>query len=165
MMRMASTAALAVTVSWRFGSAFCGLTTVFGTSWLITPLKTLPNIRVSGLMSQEVPKTVVKPQNADPNLQDTVTAKAAVEAIRIIERKNNMSWMAYSIFEMLYLFGSYFRYTRAVIDGDMFGYDEEPIFEDLEIQTGPHYICPQCGTETPATSPDGMECPSCGAWM
>ena len=131
----------------------------------INPLTLMFGNVFSGVMSQEVPKTVVKPQNADPNLQDTVTAKAAVEAIRIIERKNNMSWMAYSIFEMLYLFGSYFRYTRAVIDGDMFGYDEEPIFEDLEIQTGPHYKCPQCGTETPATSPDGMECPSCGAWM
>src|SRR5271157_5998518 len=39
----------------------------------------------TGTMSRAVPKTVVKPQNADPNLQDTVTAKAAVKAIRIIE--------------------------------------------------------------------------------
>jgi hypothetical protein len=131
----------------------------------INPLTLMFGNVFSGVMSQEVPKTVIKPQNADPNLQDTVTAKAAVEAIRIIERKNNMPRMAYSIFEMLYLFGSYFRYTRAVIDGDAFGYDEEPIFEDLQIQSGAHYKCPQCGTESPATSPDGMECPACGAWM
>ena len=131
----------------------------------INPLTLMFGNVFSGVMSQEIPKTVIKPQNADPNLQDTVTAKAAVEAIRIIERKNNMSRMAYSIFEMLYLFGSYFRYTRAVIDGDMFGYDEEPQFEDMQIQNGPSYKCPNCGTVTPATSPDGMNCPKCGAWM
>jgi len=116
-------------------------------------------------MSRAVPKTVVRPRNSDPSLQDTVTAKAAVEALRILEQQNEMRKIIRSIFEMLFLFGSYFRYTRAVIDGNMFGYDEEPEFADLEIQTGPHYICPQCGAESPATSPEGMTCPQCGAWM
>src|SRR5208282_3868349 len=119
----------------------------------------------TGTMSRELPKNVIKPQNADPSLQDTVTAKAAVEALRIIKRKNKMAKMNRSIYEMLFLFGSYFRYTRNVVDSDMWGYDEQPEFADLEIKVGPHYKCPKCGTETPATSPDGMECPSCGAWM
>src|SRR5208282_502637 len=72
MMRMASTAALAVTVSWRFGSEFCGLTTVFGTSWLITPLKTLPNIRVSGLIQRS--RSVSSPESWAPWLRDQASA-------------------------------------------------------------------------------------------
>lgn len=116
-------------------------------------------------MSRAVPKTIVKPRNADPSLQDTVTAKAAAEAIQIIEQKNEMRKMIRSIFEMLFLFGSYFRYTRAVIDGEKFGYEEQPAFSDMQIQTGPHFTCPNCGTETPAASPEGMNCPSCGSFM
>lgn len=119
----------------------------------------------TGIMSQAIPKTIVKPQNADPKLQDTVTAKAAVTALDIGDRKNQFPMMIGSIYEQLFLFGSYFRYTRAVIDGEMFGYDEEAQFEDMQIENGPHYVCPNCGTETPATSPDGMECPNCGAYM
>jgi len=119
----------------------------------------------TGTMSRAVPKTIIKPRNSDPSLKDTVTAKAAVEAIRIIEQKNRMRKMVRSMFEMLYLFGSYFRYTRASIDGNMFGYDEQVEFTDMEIESEPHYTCPKCGMETPATSPDGMECPNCGAFM
>ena len=119
----------------------------------------------TGTMSRTMPKPIVRPRNANPDLQDTVTAKAAVEALRIIGRQNESRKMIRSVYEMLYLFGSYFRYTRPVIDGDMFGYDEEAQFEDMEISTGPHYVCPNCGTETPAISPDGMECPACGSFM
>lgn len=115
-------------------------------------------------MSRAIPEPVVKPENASPDLQDTVTAKAAVKAIRIIGRQNKKRQMIRSIYENLFLFGCYFRYTRPVIDGE-FGYDEIPEFEDLQIQTGPHYVCPNCGTDTPATSPEGMTCPSCGAFM
>lgn len=116
-------------------------------------------------MSRAVPEPIIKPRNADPNLKDIITAKAAVEAIRIIRQQNQYRKLNRSIYEMLFLFGCYFRYTRPVIDGKMFGYDEEPVFEDMQIQTGPSFRCPKCGTETPASDPQGMECPSCGAFM
>lgn len=121
----------------------------------------------TGTMSRAVPKTVVKPQNADPNLKDTVTAKAAVEAIRIIERKNQMRGMVRSIFEMLFLFGTYFRRTQAVLDGAMFGYDEVTNFEDLAIALPARYKCPSCGAESPAdaTSGAGQQCPGCNSFM
>jgi ribosomal protein L37AE/L43A len=119
----------------------------------------------TGTMSRAVPKTVIKPCDADPSLKDTVTAKAAGDAIRIIERKNEIRKIIRSVFEMMFLFGSYFRYTRAVIDGNMFGYDEQPEFADMEIQQPARYRCPACATETPATTADGMKCPGCGAWM
>lgn len=119
----------------------------------------------TGTMSRAVPKTVVKPQNADPGLKDTVTAKAAREAIRIIERKNGMRSMVRSIFEMLFLFGTYFRRTQPVIDGDMFGYDEVPVFQDIEIQMPARFKCPSCATETPAAGDQGMACPGCGSFM
>lgn len=116
-------------------------------------------------MSDVIPVPVVKPENADPSLQDTVTAKASVEALRIIDSQNKIDVMIRSIYENLFLMGSYFCYTRPVISGKMFGYDEIQQFADMEISVGPHYTCPNCGTETPATSLDGMECPNCGAFM
>jgi ribosomal protein L37AE/L43A len=119
----------------------------------------------TGTMSRAVPKTIVKPQDADPGLKDTVTAKAAAEAIGIIERKNRIRKIIRSAFEMLFLFGTYFRYTRAVIDGNMFGYDEELQFEDMQIEMPARYKCPSCGAEVPATSPGGMKCPGCGAFL
>ena len=118
----------------------------------------------TGTMSRAVPKTVVKPTDTDPNLKDTVTAKAAIDAIRIIERKNEIRKKIRTIFETMFIFGCYFRKTSAVIDGNMFGYDEVATFEDMEITMPPHYRCPACGTDTPAESPMGMACP-CGAKM
>ncbi len=132
----------------------------------INPITLMFGNVFTGTMSRAVPKTVIKPANADPDLQDTVTAKAAVKAIGIIERKNEIRLMVRTIFEMFYLFGCYFRYTRPVIDGKMFGYDEEPEFADMQVDLGPHFHCPQCGTDTPADgSSSGMNCPKCGAWM
>lgn len=116
-------------------------------------------------MSRAIPKAIIKPRNADPGLKDTVTAKAAIEAVRIMEAQNDNRAMIRSIYELLFLMGSYFCYTRPVIDGDMFGYDEIAEFQDMAIQSGPHYTCPNCGTESPATSADGMTCPSCGSFM
>lgn len=119
----------------------------------------------TGTMSRTTPKALVKPRNADPNLKDTVTAKSSTEALRIMGRQNENRKQTRSIYEMLFLFGSYFRYTRPVLDGAMFGYDEVPTFADMNIETGPFYRCRNCGTETPAETPGGMNCPSCGAWM
>lgn len=123
----------------------------------------------TGTMSRAVPKTVVTPQNADPSLQDTVTAKGAVEAIRIIERKNGWRKMVRSIYEMLFLYGTYFRHTRGLVDGNLFGYDKEPIFEDMEIAMPARYKCPNCSTETPAGAGAGVavgtNCPGCGSFM
>jgi hypothetical protein len=119
-------------------------------------------------MSRAIPEPIVKPRNADPSLKDTVTAKAATEAMRIIKKQNRNRSMVRTIYELLFLMGSYFKYTRPAIDGQRFGYDEVAVFEDMQISTGPHYVCPSCGAETPATDPNeaqGMTCPSCGAWM
>src|SRR5579859_618034 len=131
----------------------------------INPLTMMFRNVFSSAMSEVVPKSVVKPQNADPDLKDTVTAKASVEALRIIASINKLAELIRLIYDLLFLYGTYFRYTRGVIDGVIFGYDEEPIFADLQIEMGPHYQCPKCGAEVPATSPEGMECPSCGAFM
>lgn len=121
----------------------------------------------TAILSRAVPKTVVKPQNADPALKDTVTAKAAIEAMRIIERKNKMRSMCRSMGEMLFLFGTYFRETEAVLDGEMFGYDEVPFFEDMEIQMPARFQCPSDGSVVPASQTDGTgaPCPNCGAFL
>ena len=78
-------------------------------------------------MSRGVPQTVVRPENANV-LADVTTARAASEAISIIERRNQGRQMVRGEFEMLYLYGCYFKYTRGVLDGNWSGFDEEPIY-------------------------------------
>jgi hypothetical protein len=133
----------------------------------INPLTLMFANVFTGTMSRAVPRCVIKPQNADASLKDTITAKAGKEALGIIERKNRIKKMVRSEFEMLYLFGSYFKYTRAVVDGNMFGWDTEAVFADMEIEMPARYKCPKCGTETPAAGGqmDGIACPECGAFL
>ena len=122
-----------------------------------------------GNMSREVPLTVVRPQ--DPRvLADLTTADAAQDAIGIIERRNNIRQMTRGEFEFLYLYGSYFKFTRGVLDGQWSGYDNEPVLGEMTVAQPARMRCMSCGKETPAallSARAGMlpNCPGCGAGM
>src|ERR1035441_8822756 len=77
-----------------------------------------------GTMSRSVPPTVIKPENAEIEA-DVTTAKAAGEAISIIERMNDIKGLVRDQNTKLYLFGCYGKHTRTVIDGAWAGYDEQ----------------------------------------
>jgi hypothetical protein len=122
-----------------------------------------------GLMSQEVPLTVVKPQDARV-LADLTTAAAAQDAIGIIERRNKIRQMTRGEFEFLYLYGTYFKWTRALLDGEWSGYDTQPVLEQMVVAQPDRYACPGCGRETPAAdlaADEGSlpQCPGCGAGL
>ena len=123
-----------------------------------------------GNMSREVPLTVVRPQDARI-LADLTTAEAAQDAIGIIERRNNVRQMVRGEFEFLYLYGSYFKYTRGVLDGVWSGYDTEPVIGAMEIEQPARMRCMNCSRETPLdklqTAPQGQNpsCPGCGTPM
>jgi hypothetical protein len=119
----------------------------------------------SSVIAGAVPSVIVKPENAEI-LADVTTAKASQEAISIIERMNNSSKQLLSESNNLYLYGVYFRHTRAVLDGDWAGWDYEDIFGTVQGQKPDRYHCYRCGTDTPADKFQGdqaKQCPTCGA--
>ena len=113
-----------------------------------------------GTMSRGVPPTLVRPENAEI-LADVTTAKAGQEAISIIERMNNIREMVQVENNILYLGGVYFKYTRAVLDGDWAGWDFEDVFGTIDVQKPDRYHCYGCGTETPADQMQQRACPQC----
>jgi len=136
----------------------------------IHPLTLLLGQTFIGNMSREVPKTIVKPQDARI-LADMTTASAAQTAIGIIERRNGIRQMVRGEFEFLYLYGTYFKWTRGALDGNENGWDEQPIIGQVQIGQPDRMRCMSCGTETPVDqaqpSQDGssLACPSCDAKM
>lgn len=122
-----------------------------------------------GNMSREVPLTVVRPQDARI-LADMTTAEAAQDAIGIIERRNRIRQMVRGEFEFLYLYGTYFKYTRGVLDGQWSGYDNEPVIGEMTLDQPARMRCMGCGKETPLEQLDDSggqlpSCPGCGAGM
>lgn len=110
------------------------ITLMLGTAWV-------------GNMSRGVPRTVVRPENANV-LADVTTARAASEAISIIERRNQIRQMVRGEFEDLYLYGCYFKYTRGVLDGAWSGWDEEPVFAAKIVAVEAGKQCYGCGRRT-----------------
>lgn len=133
----------------------------------IHPLTLLLGQTFIGNMSREVPNTVVKPQDARI-LADMTTAAAAQEAVSIIERRNKIRQMVRGEFEFLYLYGTYFKYTRGVLDGPWSGYDSQPVVGEIQIDLPDRMRCLNCGKETPTADLDmdpdqagGTSCPGC----
>lgn len=117
-----------------------------------------------GTMSRGVPPTVVRPENAEI-LADVTTAKAAGEAIAIIERLNKIRQMVRIENNLLYLYGCYFKYTRGVLDGDWAGWDYEDQYGSVTVSKPDRYHCFRCGKDTPAeafTGDEAKTCPFCG---
>ena len=120
-----------------------------------------------GTMSRGVPPTVVRPENAEI-LADVTTAKAAGQAISIIERMNQIRQMVRIENNLLYLYGVYFKYTRGVLDGDWAGWDYENQFGSVTVQKPDRYHCFRCGTDTDADmfrSNEAHTCPFCNSPM
>jgi hypothetical protein len=134
----------------------------------IHPLTLLLGQTFVGNMSREVPNTVVKPQDARI-LADITTAAAAQDAVGIIERRNKIRQMVRGEFEMLYLYGTYFKFTRGVLDGRWSGYDTQPVMGEMQIELPDRMRCLGCGRETPVDDlqmdESGAECPGCKRQM
>jgi hypothetical protein len=116
-----------------------------------------------GTMSRGIPPTLVRPENAEV-LADVTTAKAAQEAISIIERMNRIRSLVRIENNLLYLYGCYFKYTRAVMDGNWAGWDYEDVFGSVSVAKPDRYHCFRCGKDTPATDfdqDDNRSCPGC----
>lgn len=117
-------------------------------------------------VARAVPPVVVRPENAD-NLADMTTAKAAQEAVSIIEEANKIKGLLGLEAQYLFLYGVYFKWTRFVIDGTWVGYKNEPIYGDVNVKlSDDHFHCTNCGTDSPETAvaqSGKMACPQCNA--
>src|ERR1700732_2051756 len=77
-------------------------------------------------VARAVPPVVIRPENAE-NLADMTTAKAAQQAISIIEEANKTKGLLGLESQYLFLYGVYFKWCRFVVDGTWVGYKDEPI--------------------------------------
>jgi hypothetical protein len=120
----------------------------------------------SSAVARAVPPVVIRPENAE-NLADMTTAKAAQEAISIIEEANAVKGLLGLESQYLYLYGVYFKWTRFVIDGTWVGYKDEPIYGDVEAKLSDDgFHCTSCGqdsSESQVAQSGAMQCPHCGA--
>jgi hypothetical protein len=117
-------------------------------------------------IARAVPPVVVRPENAE-NLADMTTAKAAQEAVSIIEEANAVKGLLRLESQYLFLYGVYFKWTRFVIDGTWVGYKDVPVYGDVDAQlSDDHFHCASCGqdsSETEIAQSGGMNCLHCKA--
>lgn len=120
------------------------------------------------VFSQDVPSVLWYPQN--PNkIEDITAAKAASDAADLIEENNHVSEMLTSIGYYLWTDGKIGSYTRYVVDGGKFGYQDENDLDEGFTKMGDDSLqCPSCGTESPLPESIGMvppSCPQCGEML
>ena len=119
-------------------------------------------------VARAVPPVVIRPENAE-NLADMTTAKAAQEAISIIEEANAVKGLLGLESQYLFLYGVYFKWTRFVIDGTWVGYKDEPVYGNMETQVSEdHFHCLSCGQDYPenqVAQSGSLKCPGCGAQL
>ncbi len=102
------------------------------------------------VLSQDVPTTRFYPQSAQ-SLLDLSAARLASEVSDLVERNNHVERLLTALAFFLWTDGKVGGYVRYVADAQRFGWHDEPNIEPIEIALGPeYYVCPECGTETPA---------------
>jgi hypothetical protein len=121
----------------------------------------------TGILAVGVPTTVVEPSDSRVP-KDVRAAKSAKVALETIHRQNGADDEQLEAYENQFDFGCFFRHVRAVFDGDLFGWDQQAYFEDLQVKPPARMKCKNCAAETPlsdlAAAPGGgmPECPGCG---
>lgn len=117
-------------------------------------------------LSPDVPKTRYQPLDADDE-EDIMIAQKASIIQAYVERQNGIK--ALQKLELLYLWcaGSYFCYTRHVIDKNRAGIERNPIIQMVNTEILPaRYVCSQCGETTPEDQLGSFgqpKCPDCGS--
>jgi hypothetical protein len=102
------------------------------------------------------------PESAD-NPQDVKAAETADGALRYYEQENPIHQQQVDEALAMWNDGMYGAYTRYAVDGDRFGFHDEPIMQQMPTKLGEDMAqCPQCQTMTPASQSLGV-CATCGA--
>lgn len=119
-------------------------------------------------LSPDVPKTRFQPTDPEDEEDIMVASKASIIQADN-ERKNSIN--ALQKLELLFMWctGSYFAYTRNIVDKDRAGVTREPVIEmQNKVVVPDRYICPHCGDVTMADEASAnpfsvtQRCKSCG---
>lgn len=96
--------------------------------------------------------------------RDIVAARGASDVVPIIERNNRLNLLHIRACYMLYTQGGCASYTRHLVDGERFGYNEEPGFETVPIRIQEAgFECPECFGLTPfKAAGEPPQCVNCG---
>ncbi len=104
------------------------------------------------VLSQDVPRVRFFPSSAQAE-EDVAAAKAATEVAGLVERNNRIGNLIVDEAFNLWTDGKVGAYVRFVVDGQRFGFHPETEIAARDVKIGADvYICPECSTETPATS-------------
>lgn len=113
-------------------------------------------------LTQRPPKINYLPASAESE-DDVATAQAATKIAALIARNNEMEQLRTLEAYYLWTQGLYAGYMRYVVDGGLFGYHDEAVIEQVEVELSPALaICTGCGAEVPAPAPPAA-CAQCGA--
>jgi hypothetical protein len=142
-------------------------------------------LSIIAVLSQSIPRTRLMPSNAqDP--KDIATATASSDIVKLVERNNDAQTLLTEIAFIYWTDGKVGTYTRFVVDGQKYGFDESPQYADTPdtVNLGQSmYHCMDCGQDTPADElgpqeqqeapgqeldaegqpgeMEGMKCPNC----
>ncbi len=123
--------------------------------------------KLEAVLGTRMPNAIAVPDNAgDEN--DIRAAATANDAAEWMRQKCNLQMMILQLVFGLYNFGTNFWNIEWVVNGDKYGFKDEPQIEPQDQQLGGGgFDCPQCGADVPA--PDSSQrpeaCPQCGASM
>ena len=95
--------------------------------------------------------------------QQVLTAKSASGAVDLIHRNNDWQNLLDQMTYYMNTDGFIGGYVRYVSDGEMFGSEEQTIFDSQEVPLGnPQVQCPSCGYGEEGTTEAQPTCPDCG---
>lgn len=117
-------------------------------------------------LAPDVPKVRWMPDDPQ-NESDQTFSKKASTMMAYIERKNDMPSLQALMLLYLWTAGTYFRYTRNMVDAQRGGITRVPQIEMTQQEVMPdRYVCSQCGAPNPVSQLHpgaGMKCADCGA--
>jgi len=118
-----------------------------------------------GVVAQQPPnvKSIPNKKTDEDHIRRSKTAgKVADELYGLWNMREAMRESA----RIFWVAGDVYIHTPFVADAQKYGWVEEPVYEDREVEVEPGKMqCLQCGTATPAASPQMTACPECGSPM
>lgn len=115
------------------------------------------------VIGQRAPNVTAMPD--DPNSEKGErSSRAANKGNAVLDSWWNVDERNMEAAEVVWTMGPAFIYTPWNADGDLYGWREEPIYEESSVPAGEaQWQCIQCGANEPPT-PEGT-CPQCGTPM
>lgn len=121
-------------------------------------------LSVIAALTMAKPKVQFRPNSAASEA-DVATAAAADKIQALVAHNNALDTLRTKKAYYLWTQGVYAAYTRYVVDGGLFGYSEDPVYQDQLVEIAPDRLeCDACGGMWPLPNDAAAfsSCPRCG---